>query len=309
MEIKQNVWSGLKHSVRAYDLVLWQTIAAPRSAKALLATYVGWANQQQPKLLNGFNIKKPGSVAKYAWQLIQNASEDKDAIALIAWGIVLLGWVDAFYSELKRCRLCFCWARPPGQLCIEHTQATAGAGTQAEKFVRYRAAKLVAEEARLNGEKVGMSLAPFGDAALKRRLIGQLMFNNALSIGGARLIHTALLVCPFVLKRVGGKKTLQFPPAQLMELLQEKIDPIEISARGFFLKIFMAEAWYEKLHIVAPGKRGCDRATPKKISMALKLASEGENDTTIARVMGVSRSAVSNWKRRYPEFAQKVKNG
>lgn len=78
--------------------------------------------------------------------------------------------------------------------------------------------------------------------------------------------------------------------------------PITLSASSLAKDVLMAEELFKQERGQKPGRpRGQSADTKALVKRAANLLKRGMRPAQVARELGVSRSAVSNWVARYPE--------
>lgn len=208
-------------------------------------------------------------------------------VAIAARGIALV----------ERCELCFRWAIPGYRFCHQHSQSSLAPGSPSERFVRYRLGRRVSDEFKYPPREP--PLPARRPAQRLPRLIARLLWGTPLpdEERTARAIRRALERNPAVLDTVGSD-AMRLRTGRLFERLAERLDPYEINPAAWVWVIGRAARWKrierrlnEATHPMRPETRLC-------ISVATEKAKEGLTRAEIAELIGVRRSAISNWIRR-----------
>jgi hypothetical protein len=303
-QLGRTIWGKLRSEIRTSDVVLYEEVTARFGLNGFIANFNTYKRCHRRPYLNDFNFRLPASIARDAWQLVLGAALDKPKpdLEMLAWGIALIGWVAAVIQNLTPCESCFRWAAPGRRYCLEHSQIGAARGTGSERYLRYRIGRLVSKLNKTDHGLSGVKFDPFNSDGLKSQILWELLRSNTIAKSRVEVVRAALIKCPHTLEIVGGKAVLSFSSDKLVATLQDKLDPFEVVPESFFLKINMSEKWLEQKHVVAPGKRPLNVNTSRLVVEAIELAKRGSSVTEIAALLKVSKSAVSNWKQRYPDF-------
>ncbi len=241
-----------------------------------------------------------------------------DPWCLIAFALACRG-----IKEMHRCELCFRWAVPGIRFCHEHTQSIAGRGDSRARGARYRRAKRMLDGFESATRRMRLPMAV--SAARLPRVIGRVLWDigtvddeAALDASVARLAACGRLgeavlradgddlpwprpaVLLDLLSAPGlGKGAAKRNRAQLWGALRELLDPLEWDPTNWPDKIKASDRWFGCVARRQPGHRGLGKSTSAKLAHAIFLADAGYSRKDVAREIGISVSALSNWSARF----------
>jgi hypothetical protein len=238
------------------------------------------------------------------------------------WCFVAFGLACRGIRELRRCELCFRWAVPGIRFCAEHTQSVVGRGEPRARGSRYRRARRMLQ--RFEGSVRRMKLPAAISAARLPRIVGRVLWDigtvddeAAVDASVTKLVASSSLNQALLrddgadLPQPVPKELLYFVEvsgrhrgsagkhrAQLWGALRASLDPFEWDTTNWPVKIEAADRWF-RCAAQRSGLRGQGKSTGAKLARAVFLADAGYSRQEVAKAIGISISAMSNWSARF----------
>lgn len=307
------IFKRIRKNAKNHDnLRWWQYLTSEKSVNTLLNDFQKspfiFRNSQAPV----FSRIQIYTIAKYGMWLINRETEDskQDSLAML-WGLALIGATKYLWDKQGVCEFCYRRTWPGRRFCEDHSQSQSDTANRSKNFMNYRTGKKAHELIKDNNlaEKVQ------GDVMLKQATSAtamcDLLFPEYLSeevkADEKEMIFHALSQRPFVLERLkaqlGGSydNFINMEYNLLINHLRKVLDPYELLARGWVLKIFSAEIWFTAERKVSPGVRKNGKKASERIAEAKKLAALGFTKSEIARKLKISPSTISKWNVRKSE--------
>lgn len=266
------------------------------------AAYSNWRLKHQSRRLKTISPALPLESASVGWELIRQAARKDGVVEYLFWGLGILGWVSTIYSDMKVCRYCFRWSVPGSPFCFLHSQSKSIAGDVGHAYSRNRAGGRVFKAARHMNMEVRQAFSAIDDV-YQRTVLAEFLFFNTLSEEEGVELRRALLDAPHVLTALGGKRILSLVNNKLFDLVRNRINPMELFPISLIYNVMLAE---RLMNIEAQRKAGRPKGKRNESSnvmleKAIELFKLGNRPVDVALILGVSRSAVSNWIGRYDE--------
>lgn len=251
-----------------------------------------------------FTDETPYSLLSSSYRVFTRKETDSGIARNELAALMVLGLAVRGITLMGRCELCFRWAIPGYRFCQQHSQSAHAPGSPSARSARYRRGKGVASY---------YDHLPREPAVFARRPARRLPQLIAQQLWGAPMrdeertgdaIRRALLRNPSVLDMVGAD-AVKLKTARLLNRLAERLDPYEVSPTAWVWIIGRAAHWNQIEARVYGAPRAMQRVTRIYIRVATAKAKEGLTRAEIAEVLGIQRSAISNWLRRgvAPELA------
>lgn len=308
--ISRAIWRWVSSNAECEMPQHWRRLTKIKSWTALLAAFKDWTNGKQ--VLGGpcYAASDLPSVVRFGYWLFREGKlPGSPTIITIAWGLALIGSAWDLQLRCDRCQLCFRRARPGEAHCDFHSQSTALDLSRSEAFQRYRHGRL-ARDLALKDTNVARFI--FGSKSVldtqKRLVLPDVLFPLVPLDGDYSNEHDELISSlessPRVVSAAGvrGFRTMSYEI--LVERLRKKIDPYNWNNDLWAITVFQAELWLKFEEEVCPGTRGRGQKTSAMVDRAIDLATSGHSKRQIAKMLGITPSAVSHWIRRYPKFRQ-----
>jgi hypothetical protein len=335
-EALESIWNLLRLRFRETPGLLpefnslrsWESVV--RASKETVVT-LQIAQDQAP------NFLEPRSIARYARRLIWSSIPDAEVQTWrTAWGLALLGWVMQALCVQRKCAVCFRIAWPGRPHCAEHSQSDVDESTRSRQYQNYRRGRRVSElvasqrmhhsapeDAQLYRRQPSpiVELREILFAAPQRSPCFKILKGNLSQKSAKRwpilvlsdlevydvMRHMALVnalrAAPRVVRRLGVSSIYSSKYFDLAEDVRRNIDPHRVSILGIERTVAEAQAWFEIEDKMPSGMRGKGEKTASLVEEACELAIAGRTKSQIAKELGVSKSRISNWIKRYKSFA------
>ncbi len=272
------------------------------SLQGFVAAYKRWTDDQPDIRDKEIFISSPLDAATVGWELVQHAAQHNDRLESLFWGLGILGWVTTIYSELRICRYCFRWSVPGSPFCFAHTQSMPAAESGGKGYVRYRIGAKVFALAQQRGIQIQHDRSIVDDR-YRQTLLAEYLFFNLPSDSDGVDLRQALHKSPRVLGLLGGIRVLSMSNKRLFRLVREQLNPMEMFPSALILNVSLAENIFSLEEEKKPG-RPSGKRTKRQLMMIDKATSmfkDGARPSEVAAKLKVTRTAVSNWIRRYEE--------
>jgi hypothetical protein len=292
----------------------WYYLTTEKSVNTLLHDFqnssLNFHNSQAPV----FSKIQIHTIAKYGMWLINLETEDpkQDLLAML-WGLALIGVTKYLWDKQGVCEFCYRRTWPGRRFCEEHSQSQSDVANRSKNYMNYRAGKrthVLIKELKLV-EKI------HGDILLRQATsvtaMCDLLFpeymDEEVKADEKDMIFHALSQSPLVVERLKLKLREEYADfinmdyELLINHLRKVLDPYELSGKGWVLKIFSAEIWFEMERKANPGVRKSGKKATARIAAAKKLAALGFKKSEIACKLKISPSTISKWISRKPEIS------
>ncbi|MBL0121595.1 MAG: helix-turn-helix domain-containing protein [Betaproteobacteria bacterium] len=297
----------IHRKIRQTNLAVLSTVTNCRSASELLERFKtsGLASiRGMPQMVEG----EVASVAILGRSLALSAQSDSyKEMEKVAWGLALIGWAITKWRVAQICEICFRHAWPGNRFCRVHSQAGPDGRSRAKRFAAYRRGRMARGIAELRG--IVFTKGPDGLQRVNHyeNTFLWLMFPEAAPVftdnERDKELYEALRGARRVLLKLGGRTALCKPYPELIAIFRKKIDQDTLEAPNASL-IREAEIWLQLEEEVAPTRRGKGVKTIALVDQAVLIAREGYSKVEIARALGVAKSTVSSWLKRYSNFRE-----
>lgn len=303
-----------KDAKRLGNLRWWNYLTSEKSAKTLLndfqKSFFMFSNSQAPV----FSRIQIHTIAKYGMWLINRETEDpkQDSLAML-WGLALIGVTKYLWDKQGVCEFCYRRTWPGRRFCEEHSQSQSDATNRSQNYMNYRTGKrthdLIKELKLIEKVQSDMMLKQANSATVMCDLLFPEYLDKEVKAGEKEMIFHALSQCPLVVELLKLKLGVSYDDFidmeydQLINHLRKVLDPYELLARGWVLKIFSAEIWLAAERKTSPGVRKNGKKASERIAEAKKLSALGFTKSEIAHILRISPSTISKWITRKPEIS------
>jgi hypothetical protein len=236
------------------------------------------------------------------------------------WCLVALALACRGIKDMRRCELCFRWAVPGMRFCGEHTQSSVGRGDPRARGARYRRAKRMLTSFESSIRR--MKLPAVVSAVRLPRIVGRVLWDigsvddeaavdaSVSKLAAGSRLNQALLrddevsqpwpeeLRYFVDVSERRRDSAKRYRAHLWGALRASLDPFEWDPTNWPVKIEAADRWFG-CSAQRFGLRGQGKSTAAKLAHAIFLADAGYSRRDVAKAVGISISALSNWTARF----------
>ena len=244
--------------------------------------------------------QEPAALLVGAYAFLERRARIKNnpLVRVDTHALMLIGLGARGMCEMTLCQFCPRLAIPGHVFCREHSQSVQVSGTPSEKASRYTAGKKVAEMYNWFHQDIPnfFQLTPKSLPSFLARLLWQAslpdeartMAANKLQIRKNRELQAII-----------GGDFEDLSGLKFYARLQETIDPYEVRPRVWRWKLQRLRLWLSYQYALAHAAKMPASRTWSQIRQASELEREGLNQSDIAKRLGVTRSALSNWRKRY----------
>jgi hypothetical protein len=280
------------------------------SLQGFSAAYGYWRAIHPGRKIPAISLRAPLDAATAGWKLVQRGARKKKDIEYLFWGLGILGWVVAIYSDIRICRYCFRWSVPGSPFCFLHTQSNCESGRNGRAYVRYRAGAKLLALAQKRGIQIRFD-NPMISQSQRQLLLAQHLFFRLPQNEYANEMKEYLRFSPRVLNSIGGERALFMSDERLLKLVRERLNPMEWFPQALFCQVIFEENILLLEEERKPGrpKVGRNDNLSKTIEKANIMFVNGARVSDVAFALKKKINTVSNWIQRFEDVRRSYEMG